>query len=391
MSIANVVLKVLVTALCATGMSAVAQAQMQPAKGEPVVIGVHLDTGKQASYYSLLQRDSMALFVKVLNREGGIKGRPVELAVEDDENNPVTASTKVEKFESRGALYVISIGSSATGVGAQAKAQPLKIPHGSPGNMATSLTKPIKSYYFRLAMSFDVGNEALVEFVKRKSSGQPRVAVVRDTTETGYLLSDSLIKRMKDDSAISVVAVEQVTPGSTDVTSQAVRVKGANPNFVILAGGSVTDLANYAKMHRTVGNNAQMLGTYLFATPGFVKLAGPAAEGFIYTDTVDPDRPEVKKIESILLAEGGDNFRNSPLTIQAWEYIRLVTDAMKRAPKLDRESIRDAMEATKDWPTALGPAGTVVNFSPTNHDLFVSSKQVVMREMRNGDFGPAVK
>lgn len=379
------------TVFCAAALPAFVSAQGQPAKGDPIVVGVHLDTGKQASYYSLLQRDAMLVFVKNLNRDGGINGRPVELVAEDDENNPVTASTKVEKFDSRGVQYIVSVGSSATGIGAQTKAQALKIPHGSPGNMATSLTKPIKSYYFRLAMSFDVGNEALIEFMKKRGGSKPSVAVVRDTTESGLLLSDPLIKRIKEDSGLSLAAVEQVTPGSTDVTSQALRVKAAKPDFVILAGASVADLANYAKMQKTVGNNAPMLGTYLFVTPGFTKLAGAAAEGFVYTDNVDPDRPEVKKIEATLIADGGDKYKNSPLAIIAWEYIRLVTDAMKRAPKIDRDAIRDAMEATRDWPSALGPAGTMVNFSPVNHDLFTSSKQVVMREMRNGDIGPAIR
>lgn len=363
----------------------------QSAKAEPILIGVHLDTGKQASYYSLLQRDALVTYAKVLNAAGGVKGRPIELVVEDDENNPVVTATKVEKLNSRGVHFIVSIGSSATGVGAQTKAQPLKIPHGSPGNMAGSLTRPIKSYYFRLAMSFDVGNEALLAFMKKKTAGVPKVAVVRDTTETGLLLSDPLIKKLQGDSGFKLVAVEQVTPGSTDVTAQALRVKEANPDYVILAGGSVPDLANYAKMHKTVGIKAQMLGTYLFTTPAFFKLAGPAAEGFIYTDTVDPDRPEVKAIEEKLVKEGGDKFRNNPLTVQTWEFIRLVTDAMTRAKSLDRDAIRDAIEETRNWPTALGPAGTVVNFGQTNHDLFVSGDQVVMRVMRNGDFGPAVK
>jgi branched-chain amino acid transport system substrate-binding protein len=366
-------------------------AQVQPASGAPIIIGVHLDTGKQASYYSLLQRDALLAYAKYLNSQGGVKGRPVELVVEDDENNPVTASTKVEKFDSRGVAYVISIGSSATGIGAQTKAQALKIPHGSPGNMATSLTKPIKSYYFRLAMSFDVGNEALIAYMKKRGGAKLNVAVIRDTTESGLLLSDPLIKRIKDDSGLNLVAVEQITPGSTDVTSQASRIKAAKADFVILAGASIPDLANYAKMHKIVGDNSQMLGTYLFASPGFTKLAGPAAEGFVYTDNVDPSRPEVKKIEEILVAEGGEKFKNSPLSIQSWEYLRLVTDAMKRAPTLDREAIRDAMEKTTNWPSALGPTGTVVTYSPTNHDLFVSGDQVVMREMRNGEFGAAIK
>ena len=50
----------------------------------------------------------------------------------------------------------------------------------------------------------------------------------------------------------------------------------------------------------------------------------------------------------------------------------------------------DTMEATKDFPIAIGPPGTTLTYSPTNHDLFTSPDQVVLREVRNGQFGPAL-
>ena len=42
---------------------------------KPVLIGVHLDQAKQASYYSLLQKDAIDLFIKEFNAAGGVLGR----------------------------------------------------------------------------------------------------------------------------------------------------------------------------------------------------------------------------------------------------------------------------------------------------------------------------
>ena len=39
------------------------------------LIGVHLDQAKQASYYSLLQKDAIDLFIKEFNAAGGVLGR----------------------------------------------------------------------------------------------------------------------------------------------------------------------------------------------------------------------------------------------------------------------------------------------------------------------------
>ena len=61
---------------CAIGglFSSLAQAQSD----KPILIGVHLDTAKQASYYSLLQKDSIDLFVKEANAAGGVLGRQIK-------------------------------------------------------------------------------------------------------------------------------------------------------------------------------------------------------------------------------------------------------------------------------------------------------------------------
>ena len=195
-----------------------------PAAGKPILIGAHLDLAKQASYYSLLQRDAINLFVADLNAAGGIGGRPVQVLFEDDENNPVTAVTKVDKFASEGVDYIVSVGSSATGLAAQARAEELKIPIGAPANLAEKLTSdPPKRYYFRIPLRGKYEIAAVAQYL-RKKYGAPKLAVVRDTTQTGLVLSDQWVHDLKQD-GFKIVAVEQITPGSTEASSQALRVK----------------------------------------------------------------------------------------------------------------------------------------------------------------------
>lgn len=363
----------------------------EPAKGEPLLIGVHYDAAKQASYYSLGQKSVFDAFVEQLNAKGGIHGRPIKLLYEDDELNPVVATTKVEKLASENVLMIISISGSATGLAAQKKGEELKIPVGSPGNFLESLTtSPPQHEYFRFAMRDSVGAKALIKYF-RAHFKNPKIAVVRDATETGLLLSDSYIKLLKD-AGFTIVATEQITPGSTDVTAQAMHVKDSKADLVVLAGASVPDMANYVKTHFLIGDKTPLFGNYLLSTPPFNKLAGEGANGLIYTDMLDPSRPEGKMIEATLVAKLGDNAKDAPFMIGAWEFIRWVADALDRAgDKPTRASLRDALENTKDWPTALGPAGTKVTFSPSRHDLFFSSDEVVLREIVNGEYGPAIK
>jgi branched-chain amino acid transport system substrate-binding protein len=358
--------------------------------GKPILIGVHLDQAKQASYYSLLQKDAIDLFVKDLNASGGLLGRPVEVLYEDDENNPVTTATKVDKLAAAGVFYIVSIGSSATGLAAQAKANELKIPHGAPANLAEQLTTdPPKTYYFRIPLRGKYELAAIAQYL-RKTYGSPKIAVVRDGTQTGLVISDQWINDLKKD-GFDIVALEQITPGSTEATGQALRVKDSKADVVIVAGASIPDLVNYIKAHKLFGNKAPLIGSSLFTAGGFLKLAGDTAEGFVYPDAVDPSRKEIQDIDAKLVKAYGDRLHNQAVALQAWEYMRLVTDAIRRAGTDDREKIRDAMESTKDWPIAIGPPGTKLTYSPSNHDLFTSADQVVLRSVKNGEFGPALQ
>lgn len=373
---------------CAVVLGGVVSGQAQ--SGKPVLIGAHLDVAKQASYYSLLQRDAIDLFVKEANAAGGVLGRPIQVLYEDDENNPVTTVTKVDKLASAGVSYIVSIGSSATGAATQKRASELKIPHGAPANLAESLTtNPPLPYYFRIPLRGKYEVAAIAQYLKKRY-GAPKLAVVRDSTQTGLVISDQWIADLKKD-GFNIVTVEQITPGSTEATGQALRVKESKADVVIVCGASIPDLANYIKAHKLFGNAAPMIGSSVFTAGGFLKLAGAAAEGFVYPDAVDPSRPEIKAIETKFAVAYGERMRNQAVALQAYEYMRLVVNAIKRAGSDDRQKIRDAMESTTNWPIAIGPAATKLSYSPSNHDLFTSADQVVLREVKNGDFGPALQ
>lgn len=375
--------------LLATGVSPATQAE--PATGTPLLIGVHYDAAKQASYYSLGQKSVFDVFVEQLNAGGGVNGHPIKLLYEDDELNPVVAATKAEKLASQNVLMIISISSSGTGLAVQKKGEELKVPVGSPGNFLEPLTtNPPKPYYFRFAMRDSVGGQALVKYF-RAHFKDPKIAVVRDATETGLLLSDSYIKLLTS-AGFNIVSTEQITPGSTDVTAQAMHVMENKADLVMLAGASVPDMANYAKTHALVGDKSPLFGNYLLSTPPFNKLAGAGANGLIYTDMLDPQRPEVLEIEQTLVAKLGDKAKDAPFMIGAWEFIRWVADALSRAgANPTRASLRDALENTKDWPIALGPAGNKVTFSPQRHDLFFRAEDAVLRKIVDNKYGPTIK
>ncbi len=370
--------------LCAVAMlSLVCSTTVGAQTPAPILIGAHLDVAKQASYYSLLQKSGIDAFVKWKNANGGVNGRPLKMLYEDDENDPTVASQKVEKLAAAGVSIILSISSSATGAAAQAKAGELKVPIASANQAEKLTTVPPQPYYFRIGVRDSVAGDGLARYIKAKNPNA-KVAVVRDSTESGLLISDDYIGSLKN-AGINVIDVEQITPGTVDVTAQALKVRAAAPDFVVLAGASTPDLANYIKMHVQLHNTAQMLGSTLFGTPSFKTLVGPAGEGFIFPSNVDLARPEVQKVEDLLASQMGESIRGDWTLVQTWELMRLISAALEKGGST-RQGLRNALEGTKNWPTAHGSPGMMVDFSSKNHDVFTRGDQIVLMELHDGKY-----
>ncbi len=373
-------------ALAATALAAAPRAWAQ--SSDPIIMGLTFDAAKQASYYALLMRDATILRIDDINAAGGVLGRQIKLLTEDDENNPAIAAQKAEKLAGAGACFVYEVGSSATGLAAQRACEELKVPNGSPTNVAEALTKPHKHWYFRLGLRDSIATQGLIRFLKAKYPN-PRLAVIRDGTETGLSLSDNQIKFLTE-AGFNIVGKEQISPGSVDVTAQALRIKASAPTVVLVSGASVADLTNYIKAHTLLGNKAPMIGNNLFATTTFPALAGKAADGFMFVDAVDMGRPDVKAVEAKLVAKYAERARGSSQMIAAYDMVGLVADALKRAGSTDRSKLRDALEATSNWQSLVGRGGTSVTFTPDNHDGVTSEAQVVIRLVQDGQYAGSV-
>ena len=119
----------------AAGVGAAAQfapsiASFAYSASEPIKIGAQIHrTGIGASYGRWYERVTAAA-VELINREGGINGRPVELIVEDDGTDPKRGAEVVEKFAT---LHKVDVAYgtlfSHVVIGSSPRAGELKLPY----------------------------------------------------------------------------------------------------------------------------------------------------------------------------------------------------------------------------------------------------------------------
>ena len=100
------------------------------AASEPIKIGAQFHrTGIGASYGRWYERTALAA-LKIINDEGGINGRPVELIVEDDGTDPKRGAEVIEKFATQHKVD-IAYGTlfSHVVIGSSPRAGELKLPY----------------------------------------------------------------------------------------------------------------------------------------------------------------------------------------------------------------------------------------------------------------------
>ena len=94
-------------------------AQTQGVTADAVTIGAHGPITGPAAYIGLAGRDGMLLAVKEINAAGGVNGRKIAVAFEDDGHSPTKALAAAKKLvEQDNVFAVMSVGGSNATVGA---------------------------------------------------------------------------------------------------------------------------------------------------------------------------------------------------------------------------------------------------------------------------------
>src|SRR5207302_6680815 len=117
------------TLIAASTIALSAPAGAQQPAGEPIKIGVIVALTGAGASLGIPERNGAVLAEKIINSEGGVNGRPVQLIIEDDGSNPDGAISKANNLIHREKVSAL-IGSSQTAstVAVGGLSDPMKMP-----------------------------------------------------------------------------------------------------------------------------------------------------------------------------------------------------------------------------------------------------------------------
>jgi branched-chain amino acid transport system substrate-binding protein len=215
-----------------------------------------------------------------------------------------------------------------------------------------------------------------------------RLAMVSDNTPTAQTIADGWRKSLKEN-GVELVADELIPVGAPDMVAQLQKIAAANPDGVLIQGQDSGAISLFFKGVKQlnlkfdlIGNSVLQSATHLSLNPGLM-------EGLKYIDTWDPAKPKAHDFITRFKQKFGSDYIVTAIEADGYDGIMLLVDAMRRAGAPDKNKIRDAIHATRDWEGVRGAKGTTFSFAPDRRWAF-PERGGVIRVIENNQFGRVV-
>jgi ABC-type branched-subunit amino acid transport system substrate-binding protein len=306
-------------------------------------------------------------YFNLVNADGGIFGRKVKVMNYDDKYEPDEAIQVFKKIESDGAFGITGVYGSPV----SAKYLPLSTLHKFPiagfYNGTYFVGEPVKKYVFSARASYrDEMHEAVDHLWKE--SGFRKFACIYQNDAYGVDCLEGLKEGLKKYNT-DVVSTASYTRNHSDVVDAVNEVRKSNPDVVFL-GAVYKPAAQIVKLAREANWNPIFVMNSGSSVDAFVGLAGPDAEGKLFTEVVPPpsrtDLPLIEKFQKALKKYYPDE-KPGFVNLRGFMDGLVWTEGLKRAGKeVTREKFVNAMEGIKNLDVGLGN-GMELSYSPTDH------------------------
>jgi branched-chain amino acid transport system substrate-binding protein len=303
--------------------------------------------------------------VEEANGKGGALGRKIELLTEDEESNSTKGVTIARRFIEKDRVpLIIATYATAVAVAITRVARDYKVPVLSCGSTAAGGTNDNTvgdPWFFRPWPDSDLQGEmtakAIVNYFKKT-----KVAIVRDNTNYGATLAEQVTKVVLAAGG-SIVVTESYNAGEQDFSSMLTKIRALRPDAVYI-GGWAGDGANIVRQASEVGLKSQFIGSGSMVSDDFIKLAGPAAEGFAVATNYEPGTPN--EVGRAFGERFKKKFGEDPnmLNALAYDSTAVGIEAIRRAGKADGALVQQILKSgMADFPLVEGPAGTTARFT----------------------------
>jgi len=333
----------LIALIAATGLARaedVTIAVAGPMTGAVATIGEQLKHGAE-------------LAAEAINKNGGAGGRTIKISIQDDACDPKQAVAVANRIASQGIKFVDGHACSGSSIPAAEVYAESGILMMSPASSNPKLTEDAGKNGWTTIMRLYGRDDAQGKFIGpwiKEKFGSKKIAILHDKSAYGKGLAD-VVKASLNDAGVKEVMYEGINPGEKDYTSIVNRLKTQGVEFVYF-GGYHTEGGLMKRQAADQGYTFQLMMGDSIATPEFGSVAGPAADGTLFT--FPPDGRESDAAKGALAQFQGIGFVPEGFTLFSYATVQAIAEGIGKANSTDPKAVAKALRSGS-VDTVLGP------------------------------------
>jgi branched-chain amino acid transport system substrate-binding protein len=388
-------------ALALSATSALAQKKYDTgATDTEIKIGQTVPFSGPASAYASIGK-TQAAYIKMINDQGGVNGRKINLIQYDDGYSPPKAVEQVRKLvESDEVLLTFQIVGTPVNAAVMKYLNSKKVPQLFAATGASKFTDP-KNFPWTMGFNpnYFVEGRIYGQYIL-KEHAKAKIGVLYQNDDLGKDYLNGLKAGLGDKAASMIVAEASYEVSDPTIDSQILKIKDAGADLFFSATTPKQAAQAIKKIAELNWHPTQIVDINATSVGAVLKPAGlEASKGLISTnygkDPLDPtwkDDAGMKRYFDFMAKYYPDGDKNSNFNTYGYSTAQLLIHVLKQCgDNLTRENVMKQATSLKDVELDLALPGIKANTSPTDYRV---NKQLQMMRF-DGErwelFGPIIE
>lgn len=308
-------------------------------------------------------------YYKMINDQGGINGRMIEVILEDSGCDPAKTVAATKRLVAQEEVFALHAGVCSGDILAVKRDMERQgIPFMNLGAASSALTDPLATNLFSPLPNTTVVGQTLVNFAMSRP-GTKRIAVISHPNDWGKSQLDPAIALLKEKYGMDFVENVSMDRGATDITPQILKLRNSKPD-IVLSFLYPTETAIFMRQAGQYALEMPLLGCFGAPYEDTVKRvdnANATKNMYIFHALSAPAKSAEFKSWADMIHKYGD--ADAPIDDYSLTGIggaQVFVEALKQAgPDLTREKFIEALNQIKNFETNL--LADTISYSSDDH------------------------
>lgn len=321
------------------------------------------------------------LAARQINEAGGLLGRQIEIIAPDGKTDQQQTAINAQRVLSEGIVAGFGQSDTTFVMAGAPLFQEAGIPFLTSGATHPELPAWVGDHMFMTAFGDDDQSYAIADYAMDQL-GYRSFAVWTDQSMDFTKALSAFFKERVEQKGGAITAEDSFMIGDTDFSAQIARLAALDPApDAVFVSAIPAEAGLSVKQIREAGITMPIVSGDGFDTQLVSTMPGPDLANDVWFSThtyLADDRPEVAQFIADYTEAYGHPPENSFAPL-GYDAVKLLADAITRAESTEPAAIRDALEATRDFPAVTG------TISYTRESM-VPPKPISIISVQGGEF-----